>query len=117
MMAMTANTVPYLGERPVSSLTYEELEKICEVAEEAARKYIFSKVKREYVSDLYISVDLEGLDVLNVNVEVEIEFSPLCRRVNAQEIADGSVKAAFEAIENYLKNIRSQKVSKPEESI
>ncbi|MEM4520715.1 MAG: DUF3194 domain-containing protein, partial [Candidatus Bathyarchaeia archaeon] len=114
--AIAVNAVPYLDERPISSLTYEELERICEVAEEAARKYIFSRVKKEYISDLYISVDLEGLDVLNVNVEVEIEFSPLCRKVNAKEIADGSVKAAFEAIENHLKKIRGQKVSKSEES-
>lgn len=97
-----------MGERPISSLTYEELEKICEVAEEAARRYVFSRVRKELVSDLHISVDLESLDTLNVSVEVEIRLSPLCRKVNVQEIADGSVKAAFEAIEKCLKKIRGQ---------
>ncbi|MEM1514568.1 MAG: DUF3194 domain-containing protein [Candidatus Bathyarchaeia archaeon] len=97
-----------MSERPLSSLTYEELEGICEAAEEAVRRYIFSRVKREYVSVLFISVYLEGLDTLNVNVEVEIELSPLYKKLNIQEIADGSVKAAFEVIEKYLRKIRCQ---------
>lgn len=84
------------------------------VAEEAARRYVFSKVRREYISDLHISVDLEGHDILNVSVEVEIELSPLCRGINVQEIADGSVKAAFEAIEKYLNEIRKQRSVTPE---
>ncbi|MEM0049807.1 MAG: DUF3194 domain-containing protein [Candidatus Bathyarchaeia archaeon] len=96
---------------PISSLTYEKLEEICKVAEEAARRYIFSRVKREYVSDLYISIDLESLDALNVSIEVEINLSPLCKNVDVQEIANGSIKAAFEAIEKYLNKIRSEKTS------
>jgi len=103
-----------LSERPISSLTYEELEKICVLAEEAARRYIFSRVKREYVSDLYVSVDLESLDTLNVNVEVEIELSPLCSKMNVQEIADGSVKAAFEAIEKCLRRIMCKRSAESE---
>ncbi|MEM1586049.1 MAG: DUF3194 domain-containing protein [Candidatus Bathyarchaeia archaeon] len=99
--------------RPISSLTYKELEEICEAAEESARRYIFSRVKREYVSDLYISVNLESLDALNAEVEVEIELSPLCKKLNVQEIADGSVKAAFEAIEKYLNKIRCKTAPEP----
>lgn len=98
-----------MSERPISSLTYEELERICEEAEEAARRYIFSKVRREYISDISISIDLEGLESLNVDVEVEVRLSPLCRGLDLQGIIDGSVKAAFEAIERYLKTIRSPK--------
>jgi len=101
--------VPHLCERPISSLTYEELEEICEIADESARKYIFTRVKREYISDLRISIDLESLNSLEVNVEVEIELSPLCKKFNVQEIAEGSVKAAFEAIEKHLEEIRCKK--------
>jgi hypothetical protein len=88
----------------LSSLTYEELEKICDVAEEAARKYITSKVPKDGILDLTISVDLESLESLNVNVDVEIRLSPLYGNVNVKELAKGSVKAAFEAIEKYLKH-------------
>lgn len=102
-----------MDKRLIPSLTYEELEKICEIAEEAARRYIFSRVKKEYVSDISILVDLESLESLNVNIEVEVRLSPFCRSVNAKEIAEGSVRAAFETIEKFLKDIRmrSEEVS------
>jgi len=96
-----------LSKRPLSSLTYEEMEKLCEIAEEAARKYIMSKVPSEYISDVSISVDLEGSESLNVEVDVEVELSPLYKKVNVKEIVEGSVKAAFDAIEKYLDKIRS----------
>jgi len=100
-----------LIERPISSLTYGDLEKLCDIAEEAARRYIFSRVKREYVSDISISINLENRDFLNVDIEVEIELSPLCRKINAKDLAEGSVKASFEAIEKYLRKIRSAGIS------
>lgn len=96
-----------MSKRPLSSLTYEEMEKLCEIAEEAARKYIMSKVPSEYISDVSISVDLEGSESLNVEVDVEVELSPLYKKVNVKEIVEGSVKAAFDAIEKYLDKIRS----------
>lgn len=97
-----------MSKRPISDLSYEEIEKICEVAEEAARKYIMSKVPSEYVSDLSISIDVESLETLNVDIDIEIELSPIYRKANVEEIAKGSVKAAFDAIERYLENIRSR---------
>lgn len=94
-----------LRKRPISSLSYKELEKICEIAERAARKYIMSKVPKEYISDASISVDLESLDSLSIDIEVELRLSPLCKNINADEIAKESVKAAFDAVEKYLGEI------------
>ncbi|MEM1602733.1 MAG: DUF3194 domain-containing protein [Candidatus Bathyarchaeia archaeon] len=96
--------------RLIDSLSYEELEKICEIAERAARKYITSKVPEEYISDLSISVDLEGSDTLNVDIEVELTLSPLCRNVDADDLAKESVRVAFEAIEKYLEEVRSKQL-------
>ncbi|MEM2342301.1 MAG: DUF3194 domain-containing protein [Candidatus Bathyarchaeia archaeon] len=97
-----------MSKRPISDLSYEEIEKICEIAEDAARKYIMSKVPSEYISDLSVSVDVESMETLNVDIEIEIELSPIYRKANAEEIAKDSLKAAFDAIERYLENIRSQ---------
>lgn len=94
-----------LSKRPISSLSYEELEKICEIAERAARKYIMSKIPKECISDASISVDLESLDSLSIDIEVELRLSPLCKNINADEIAKESVKAAFDAVEKYLGEI------------
>lgn len=96
-----------MRKRPVRSLSYEELEKICEMAELAARKYIMSKVPKEFISDVSISVDLESLDSLNIDIEVELMLSPLCKNISSDEIAKESVKAAFDAVEKYLEEIRS----------
>lgn len=90
----------------LSSLTYEELERICDIAEEAARKYITSKVPKGGISDLTISVSLESSKSLNVNVDVEVRLSPLYGNVNVKELVKGSVKAAFEAVEKHLSSIR-----------
>lgn len=91
-------------------MPYEVLEKICGIAEEAARKYIMSKVPKEYVSDFSISVDLESSDSLNIDIEVELTLSPLCRNMNADKIAKESIDAAFNAIEKYLKEIDSKSI-------
>ncbi|MEM3193768.1 MAG: DUF3194 domain-containing protein [Candidatus Bathyarchaeia archaeon] len=99
--------VPLLSKQPISTLPYEELEKICDIAEEAARKYVMSRVPREYISDLSISVDLEGSETLNIDIEVELSLSPFYKGASAEELANGSVKAAFDAIEEYLRKIRS----------
>jgi hypothetical protein len=99
--------VPLLSKRrtPLSSLTYEELERICDLAEEAARRYIASKVPKEGISDLTITVSIESSESLNVDVDVEVRLSPLYGNLNVKELARGSVKAAFEAIEEYLKQV------------
>ena len=90
-------------------LSDEELENICNIAEEAARKYVMSRVPKEMISDLTIFVDVEEKSgVLNVDVDVEVKLSPLYRKVNVKEIAEGSVDAAFEAVEKHLSKLRSQ---------
>ncbi|MBS7648672.1 MAG: DUF3194 domain-containing protein [Candidatus Bathyarchaeia archaeon] len=95
-----------MSERPLSSLSYEELMKICEIAEEAARKYITSKVPKEHISDLSISIELESEETLSINVDVEVRLSSLYKDINVKEIAESSVKAAFDAVEKHLNKIR-----------
>lgn len=80
--------------------------KICEIAEEAARKYVMSRVPKEHISDLSISIELESEETLSVNVDVEVRISPLYKNINAKEVAERSVKAAFDAVEKHLSKIR-----------
>lgn len=69
-----------------------------------------SKVPEKYISDISISIDLESFDSLNIDIEVELTLSPLCKNANAEEIAEGSVKAAFDAVEKYLREIDSKPI-------
>ena len=87
----------------MSPLTHEQIERIGEIAEGAARKSILSRVPNRGISDLSISVELEEAEAVNVEVDVEIELSPLFKDTDPEELAEESVRAAFEAVEEYLR--------------
>jgi len=92
-----------LGEMRTTSLSDEQIERIGEIAEEAARKSIMSRVPKRGISNLSISIELEETETVNVEVDVEIELSPLLKGINAKTLADESVTAAFKAVEEYLR--------------
>jgi len=95
--------VNLLGETDARSLEYEHIEKLCAIAEEAARRYITSRVPSRGVTELTVSVESEENEVLNVEVDVELTLSPLFKTVDSQKLADEAVKAAFKAVEEYLR--------------
>ena len=96
--------VPENEELP--SLSSENIEEICEIAEKAARKYIMSKVPLRKISDMDITVEVNGEKPLNVSVNVDLELSPLMRNYNVQKLVDEAVRKAFEAVEAYLRELR-----------
>jgi len=86
-----------------TSLSYEQLERLCEIAEEAARRYVTSKVPNRGISDLSISVNSMDSETLNLEIDVEITLSPLFRKIDAKKLAEEAVDAAFKAAEDYLR--------------
>jgi len=90
-----------------SSLVSEEVERLCEIAEESARKYVMSKVLWREVSDLDITVEAGGEENnLTVNVDVDIRLSPLLKDVDPKRLAEEAVEAAFESVEKFLRETR-----------
>ena len=89
----------------IPELTAEQVEKLCEVAEEAARRHILSKVPMRRISDFDITVEVEGLKPLNVTVDVNLELSPLMRNYDAEKLVEEAVKKAFNAVDNYLREL------------
>ena len=89
----------------IPKLTDEQIEEICEIAEEAARKYILSKVPLKKISDFDITVETEGLKPLNISVEINLELSPLMRDYDVNKLVEEAVKKAFEAVDNHLKGL------------
>ena len=85
-----------------SSLNPDQIEELCERAEEAARRYILSRIPKRRVSELTIIVETGGTDALTVDVDVEVRLSPLMRRVDVDKLVKGAVEAAFEAVDDYL---------------
>jgi len=89
----------------IPKLTDDQIEEICEIAEEAARKYILSKVPLKKISDFDITVETEGLKPLNISVEINLELSPLMRGYDVNKLVEEAVKKAFEAVDNHLKGL------------
>jgi hypothetical protein len=89
----------------IPELTTEQIEELCSNAENSARKFILSKVSQKQVDRLNISVEAEGAKPVSLTVEVDLELTPETHGVDQKKLADEAVKAAFEAIESYLRQL------------
>jgi histone H3/H4 len=89
----------------IPELSSKQIEEACIIAEEAARKYIHSKVPKKMVETLNISAELEGTKPANLKVEVEINLSPLGRNSDVQKLASEAVNEAFKSTEKYLREL------------
>jgi hypothetical protein len=58
-----------LAENGIPELTLEQVEELCERAEQAARTYVLSKVSTGRIATLDVSVDAEGTKPVTVDVE------------------------------------------------
>ena len=89
----------------IPELTPEQVEELCQIAEEAAREYILSRVPPRRVSVLNITVDTEGTKPITVNVDVEVTLSPLMKDYNVEKLTREATKTAFDSIEKYLREL------------
>jgi len=94
-----------LEEIGIPELTSEQVEELCEIAEEAAREYILSKVPPRRVSVLNITVDTEGTKPITVTVDVEVTLSSLMKNYNIEKLIKEATKMAFDSIEKYLREL------------
>ena len=100
--------VDFLEASNKSSLSDDQIEKLCILADEAARKYITSKISNRGISDLSVSVDSEESNGLKVEVDVDLTLSQSHKDVDAENLTNEAVKFAFEAIDKYLREVKCQ---------
>ncbi len=88
----------------MSSISVDELEDLCGKAEDAARKFILSRVPRRKVTNLIISVDAERNEdgEMTFDVDVEVQLSPTMRGFDVKRLVRDAVDESFRVIENYL---------------
>ena len=89
----------------IPELTSEQMEKLCEIGEKAARDYIHSKVSPRQITELDISIDTEGSKPVTVSVEVELTLSPLTKDYDAEKLAKEATSKAFQAIKEFLSEL------------
>jgi hypothetical protein len=90
----------------IPELTTEQIETLCSTAENAARKYVLSKVSSKLVKRLDISVETDGSKPVNVTVEIDLTLSPQTTVIDAQTLAREAVNEAHKATDNYLRKIK-----------
>ena len=92
-------------ERGIPELTTEQIETLCATAENAARKYVLSKVPSKMVEKLNISVEADGTKPVNLTVEIEMALSQQMKDFDADKLVNEAVKEALKASENYLRKL------------
>ena len=90
----------------IPELTTEQIETLCSTAENAARKYVLSKVQSKMVDKLNISVEAAGSKPVDVTVEIELELTLAAKNVDAQALVKEAINEAHKASENYLRKIK-----------
>jgi hypothetical protein len=86
----------------IPELTEEQFEDVSQAAEDAARKYVYSKVSPKMAEKLDISVEAEGFKPINFTVEIELKLAVGTTGTDEKTLADQAVQEAFITIEKCL---------------
>ncbi|MEM2767699.1 MAG: DUF3194 domain-containing protein [Candidatus Bathyarchaeia archaeon] len=95
-----------MEELGLPELTPEQVEGLCTIAEETARRHVLSRVPAKRIEVLNITVEAVAEKPLTLTVEVELKLSPIMRGFNVQELVDEVVKKAFEEAEKYMRELK-----------
>ena len=95
-----------MAETGIPELTLEQVEELCERAEQAARDYVLSQVSTGRIATLDVSVDAEGTKPVTVNVDVTVVLSPLMKDFDVEALTKEATKRAFAIIEEYLRELK-----------
>jgi hypothetical protein len=87
-------------------LTTEQIELLCQTAENAARKHILSKLSNKDVDRLDISVEAEGTKPVSVTVEINLALSPQTKNIDAKTLVKEAASEGQMAAENFLRKIK-----------
>ena len=86
-------------------LSSEQIEQLCTVAEEAARKYILSKISKKEANRIEVAVEAVGAKPVNLEVEIDLELSPQSGVVDSAAIVNEAIREAFKAGESFLRKL------------
>ncbi len=90
----------------IPELTTEQIETLCSITEDAARKYVLSKVSSKMIDRLDVAVEASGSKLINVNVEIDLVLSSQAKGLDAQALVNEAVSEAHKASENYLRKLK-----------
>jgi hypothetical protein len=94
-----------LEELRIPELTTEQIEQLCDLAENAANEYVLSKVSPKKIETLNITAEVEGTKPVTLTVDVDIVLSDTMKDYDVQKLVNEAVKQAFKTAEKYLKGL------------
>jgi hypothetical protein len=95
-----------MGELGFPELSTEQIELLCQTTEDAARKYILSKVSGKDVDRLDIAVEVEGTKPVNVTVEINLVLTKDTKGCDPEALVKEAVEAAHKATKTFLGKLK-----------
>jgi hypothetical protein len=95
-----------LVELGLPELTTDQIESLCQIAEDAARKHLEAKIGSKQIERLEISVEAEGTKPVDLTVEINIILKESAKGVDADAIVKEAVAQAHLASENFLRKLK-----------
>lgn len=95
-----------MAETGIAELNLEQIEELCERAEQAARYYVLSKVSIGRLTILDVLVSAEGTKPVTVEVDVTVVLSPLMKDFDVEALTKEARNRAFTIIEEYMRESR-----------
>jgi hypothetical protein len=94
-----------LVELGLPELTTEQIETLCETAENAARKHIQAKFSSKLIDHLDITVEAQGTKPIDLSVEIDLTLNDDAKGVDADAIVKDAIAQAHLASETFLRKL------------
>lgn len=89
----------------IPDLTSEQVERLCVIAEEAARKYVLAKVSKKSVGKLDVCTEVEGTRPVRLEINIDLQLLPTVKGPDIQRLVSEAVREGFKSAEKYLKEL------------
>ncbi|MDR2720039.1 MAG: DUF3194 domain-containing protein [Nitrososphaerota archaeon] len=86
-------------------LSTEQVEALCAIAENVARKYIRAKVSSKLIDRLDIVVEAQGTKPVDLSVEIDFSLNEPAKGVDIDSLVKEAVAEAHLASEKFLRTL------------
>lgn len=97
-----------MEELGIPELTSEQVEELCKLAEEKARKYVTLRVPQKQIEKLNVTAEVEGAKPLTLAINVDIRLSRRMKNIDVRKLADDATKNGLNAAEDFLRGLTCQ---------
>ena len=95
-----------MEELGIPKLTTKQIEVLCKIAENAAKKYVLSQVSLKLIEKLNIIVEAKGDKPITIDIDIDFAMTTIKKSINPEIIAKTAIKKALIASENYLRKLK-----------